>query len=375
MMATSVPSGRSNVSRMPKSKLIHLSPKRMKFDQGHAYIYVLPPDIPLGDSEEAPFRSQARLFENGVELGPRSVQHHEIRVKGAGRFSHWRNQLYFSASDNTSPIQNHRSYHLLVPASMFAPDDTALAMGLDGLPYEEMAPMDRFMLARGTYRKIWRNTPLPDHGRRIDQDEDFAREIARLCPENDVTHERKYNLDQLFQLVADVPGDVAECGVYKGGSAFFLARHIVRRGLDKRLCLFDSFEGLSAPADIDGSYWQAGALTGTIEHVQNALAPLGPVPFVEFYKGWIPDRFSEVADRRFCFVHVDVDLYQPTLDSIAFFYPRMEPGGIILLDDYGFESCPGVTAAVDQFMADKPEPIINLSAGGAFIMKKGDKPR
>jgi hypothetical protein len=201
-------------------------------------------------------------------------------------------------------------------------------------------------------------------------DRAFNEDFARLSPENDVTSERKYALDQLFKLVLEVDGDVAECGAYKGGSAFFLARHIVERRLDKRLCLFDSFEGLSVPASIDGDYWQTGALTSSIGDIERALAPLGPTPFVEFYKGWIPERFAEIANRRFCFVHIDVDLYQPSLDSIIFFYPRMERGGIILLDDYGFDSCPGVTSAIDQFMADKSEPIINLPSGGAFIMKK-----
>jgi O-methyltransferase len=230
--------------------------------------------------------------------------------------------------------------------------------------------MERFALARNVYRKVWGNTPLPDHGRRIDTDQNFAREVARLYAEDDFTYERKYNLDQLFQLVLNIGGDVAECGVYKGGSTFFLARHIAERGLNKRLCLFDAFEGLSAPTKLDGGYWRQGALASTVDDVQRALDPLGPLQCVEFFRGWIPDRFTEVSDRHFCFVHIDVDLYQPTLDSIIFFYPRLEPGGIIVLDDYGFESCPGVTAAIDWFMKDKAEPIINLSAGGAFIVKK-----
>jgi Macrocin-O-methyltransferase (TylF) len=342
-----------------KSELVFLKKGIIKPDSGNGYICNLPPAIPVGDDDTGPSRSQALLFENGSELGPRHVSHVQIRALGGGRFSHWKNQLYFSTSDNSSPLKNGREYRLLVPAGIYL-----------GTEFESMAPMDRFVLARLVYRRISGDTPLPDHSRRIDNDRVFTREFARLSPENDVTHERKYNLDQLFQLVLQVGGDVAECGTYKGGSAFFLARRIINHRLDKRLCLFDSFEGLSAPASIDGNYWHAGALSSRIEDVQRALAPLGAIPFIDICKGWIPDRFHEVADRRFCFVHIDVDLYQPSLDSIAFFYPRLEPGGIILLDDYGFESCPGVTAAVDRFMADKPEPIINLSAGGALIMKK-----
>jgi hypothetical protein len=99
------------------------------------------------------------------------------------------------------------------------------------------------------------------------------------------------------------------------------------------------------------------------------LAELGLRDAVECYPGWIPDRFPEVDDRCFSFVHIDVDLYQPTLDSLEFFYPRLSTGGIIVLDDYGFGTCPGATAAVDSFMRDKAEPIVNLSAGGAFLMK------
>lgn len=348
--------------------LISLEKTRIDFDQGHAYVYELPPETPPGDNRAQPWHSQAVLFENGVALGPAHVEHDLIRGKGGGRYSHWGSQLYFSSSDNSSPLRNRRQYHLLVPAGMFSVIEGKVINS--SYPFNKMAPMERFQLARSLYRKVWKETPLPDHGRQIDNDSDFAREFARLSPESDVTHERKFNLDQLFKLSRHIEGDVAECGVYKGASAYFLARNILEQKLNKRLCLFDSFEGLSVPDDVDGDYWYAGALAGAIEDVKNALVPLGPLPFVEFYKGWIPDRFSEVADRHFCFVHIDVDLNQPTLDSMAFFYPRMTAGGIILLDDYGFVSCPGVTAAIDQFLSDRPEPIINLASGGAFILKQ-----
>jgi len=354
-----------------KSVLLRLDPKTMRGGDGHLYSYELPAHLPPGDSEAQPSRSQAQLFEDNLELGPRHVSHDRIRADGGGRFSHWQNRFYFSTSDNSSPISNRRTYQILIPASMFSPRDGAL-LELGGLPLQDMKPMERFALARELFRRVWRQAPLPDHGRSIEHDEDFARDFARLSSESDVTYERKYNLNQIFQLVRDVDGDVAECGVYRGSSAYFLARQIIEQKLSKRLCLFDSFEGLSTPGRLDGEYWHAGALTSSIQDVQRALAPLGPASLVEFYPGWIPDRFADVADRRFCFVHIDVDLHDPTFSSVSFFYPWMSAGGIILLDDYGFDSCPGVTAAVDQFMNGKPEPIINLASGGAFIMRKLD---
>jgi predicted O-methyltransferase YrrM len=68
-------------------------------------------------------------------------------------------------------------------------------------------------------------------------------------------------------------------------------------------------------------------------------------------------------------VHIDVDLYNPTKDSLEFFCPRLRPGGIIVCDDYGFSSCPGATAACNEFLADKPEKMIGLSDGGGFLFK------
>lgn len=90
---------------------------------------------------------------------------------------------------------------------------------------------------------------------------------------------------------------------------------------------------------------------------------------VNFYKGWIPDRFAEVADRQFSFLHIDVDLYEPTRDSIAFFYPRMTAGGVIVCDDYGFATCSGATKAIDEYLQDKPEKMVMLSDGGGFLIK------
>lgn len=90
---------------------------------------------------------------------------------------------------------------------------------------------------------------------------------------------------------------------------------------------------------------------------------------VAFYQGWIPDRFAEVAERQFAFVHVDVDLYEPTRDSVAFFYERLSPGGVFVCDDYGFLTCPGATAAMDEFLEDKPEKVVLLPGGGGFFIK------
>jgi hypothetical protein len=67
---------------------------------------------------------------------------------------------------------------------------------------------------------------------------------------------------------------------------------------------------------------------------------------------------------------LDVDLYQPTLDSLTFFYEKMTQGGIILCDDYGFTTCPGAKKAMDSFLSDKPEEVVSLPTGQGFVVRK-----
>jgi hypothetical protein len=178
------------------------------------------------------------------------------------------------------------------------------------------------------------------------------------------TH-RRWMLWQLLRLIHDVPGDTAECGVFEGSSSWLICS--ATHGSARTHHLFDSFEGLSTPQPEDGGHWTAGALAAGDDLVRRNLDPFAGS--IVLHKGWIPDRFSDVADANFAFVHVDVDLLQPTRDSVAFFYPRLSPGGILLCDDYGFTTCPGATSAVDEFLAGRPEKMISLDGGGGFLMK------
>lgn len=196
-------------------------------------------------------------------------------------------------------------------------------------------------------------------------DERFFRDFYAV-EQHDLTADRKYMLRQLLALVDGVPGDTAECGVYGGASSWFICDHF--RGSGRVHHGFDSFEGLSDPTPLDGSYWHVGDLSVGEAEAQELLEPFG----ARLYRGWIPERFDSVADRTFAFVHVDVDLYQPTRDSLEFFYPRLAPGGVILLDDHGFTTCPGATRAAEEYMAGRPESIIQLTTGQAFIVKAAD---
>ncbi len=200
------------------------------------------------------------------------------------------------------------------------------------------------------------------------QDATFNAYLDRFNERKHPNTHRRWMVRQLIRLTGDVPGDTAECGVYKGATSYLICEANRLNGRFKRTHhMFDSFEGLSEPLPVDGGHWKKSDLSIAEDVVARNLAAFEGS--IRFHKGWIPNRFGEVADRNFSFVHIDVDLYQPTLDSIFFFYSRLSHGAVLVCDDYGCTTCPGATKAIDEFLADKPEKMLSLDAGGGFFVK------
>lgn len=152
-----------------------------------------------------------------------------------------------------------------------------------------------------------------------------------------VTEDRCYILYKFASYCSHLKGDFAECGVYKGGTAFIIAQALKNSSdQNKRLHLFDTFVGMPAIAEKDPSGHKKGDFGDTsLEAVKRCLQIF---PFVSFHPGFIPKTFETVKDRIFAFVHVDVDLYQTTFDCCNFFYERLVSGGVMICDDYGFPS-------------------------------------
>lgn len=231
---------------------------------------------------------------------------------------------------------------------------------------ENATEADRYNAAEALSTAVYPKFKFSEYGRLFLEDEGFLTYYRQIMdPGNWHSLDRKYTLDQLLKLVAHLDGDAAECGTYKGATAYRICLALGKSG--KIAHLFDSFEGLSTPGEQDGDYWFPGALQTTELALRATLTEFSNY---RTYKGWIPARFAEVEDRKFNFVHIDVDLYQPTLDSLRFFYSRTVSGGIILMDDYGFITCPGAKLATDEFFSDKPELVIMLTTGQAMVIKR-----
>ena len=157
-----------------------------------------------------------------------------------------------------------------------------------------------------------------------------------------------------------VAGAIAECGCFRGLSSHLLCQSLAAEspGFDGAgYHIFDSFAGLSDPMAEDAvpadhpnrsvleHVTQAGAFAATLDTVRRNLARF---PGIAYHPGWIPLSFDTLPEQRYRFVHLDVDLYDPTLDCLEYFHPRVAAGGAIVSDDY---SWPGARLAIEEFCA------------------------
>jgi hypothetical protein len=327
------------------------------------YVARMPDDVPAGDDPTHTGRSTLRLFEDGLEIGPAHALHEVIARDGNGAFSHWGRQLYFSSADGSNPV-SHRGRYTVLYQQDEIPHHRVLVAAL-AVEINKLHPEERYGWGERLFNAVVPDVRLSEYGRSVFNDAEFRHDYERFEPDNYRSYDRKFALRELLKLTHGLPGDVGECGVYRGGSAYLMAKELARHAPGKRLHLFDSFAGLSAPGPLDGCYWREGVLACTVLEVSANLAEHAGV--VDIHAGWIPNCFSEVTDRSFCFVHIDVDLYEPTLASLEFFGPRMVSGGIIVCDDYGFETCPGARRAVDEFAASGAIQVVHLPTGQGVL--------
>jgi hypothetical protein len=202
------------------------------------------------------------------------------------------------------------------------------------------------------------------------EDQAFQNAQAQWGDIPGMPEDRRYFVFNLMTRLRKIPGDTADIGVRFGSSSFFILSGL--NDPTRRHHVFDSFEGLSEPTPEDSgggksTQWTKGKLAVDESVTRKNLSMFQNV---DYYKGWIPERYPEVADRRFALIHIDVDLYQPTKDSLEFFYDKVSPGGAIISDDYGVASCYGARKAVDDFFADKPETVVNIPTGQCLIIKR-----
>lgn len=254
-------------------------------------------------------------------------------------------------------------------------------------------------LSRGASRDLrrlavgwrWRaqylvGTPVPS-----EYDDELAATIRRVRRQTLTSAARIAALcDSVEYLVRhDVRGPLVECGVWRGGSMMAAALTLVRLGDTERdLYLFDTFRGMTEPteADVPSPYdgysmhkrfrrrkrgktsdWAAVS----VENVRRNMLSTGyPPERVHLVKGLVEDTLEESAPASIALLRLDTDWYESTKHELEELYPRLEPGGVLIIDDYGhFE---GAKRAVDEYFERTEDRVLlsRIDFSGRLVLKQ-----
>lgn len=196
----------------------------------------------------------------------------------------------------------------------------------------------------------------------------FGPLFESMRPYTLVPQQKCFVLYELARQALNLPGEFAECGVYRGGTAILLNSVLGNQSAEsfKRLHLFDTFQGMPPP-DSDKDLHKAGDFADTsAAEVQKKL----PFPaLADFHVGFVPNTFRELENLKFALCHIDMDIYRAIYDACEFLYPRLSRGGLMVFDDYAVYTCPGARQAVDDFFADKIEKPIVLPCYQTIVIK------
>lgn len=218
----------------------------------------------------------------------------------------------------------------------------------------------------------------PDLARTLQPHEEQV--IAEVRMQTMISTERLLaNMDAVEHVVRrGVPGAVVECGVWRGGSVLAMVRTLQRLGVDDRdVYLFDTFEGMTEPGEVDTSPFDPPARTtweqapeGTtpwgwafdpsiygLEHVRDVVLGSGyPAERVHFVQGPVEETLPAQAPDAVAVLRLDTDWYASTRHELVHLYPRLSSGGVLIVDDVGHWD--GARRAVEEYFSETAEPIL-----------------
>jgi O-methyltransferase len=179
---------------------------------------------------------------------------------------------------------------------------------------------------------------------------------------------RCYSLHLLARQLRDLPGDVLEIGVWRGGTAGILASNLP----DKTVFLADTFEGVIKSSEWEHYKDRAHSDT-SIPIVENLLGGVLGVANYRILKGIFPDDTgAAVAGRRWALVHIDVDVYLSAKEAFHAVWEHVVPGGVVVFDDYGFFSaCGGIRRFIDEVKDDPDKLFLHNLNAHAYLVKRG----
>jgi O-methyltransferase len=189
---------------------------------------------------------------------------------------------------------------------------------------------------------------------------------------------RMDNLHHCVQTVIEdqVPGDLIETGVWRGGASIFMRAVLKAFGdTSRKVWVADSFQGLPPPDTArypaDGVDSYDGLLSAGLDQVRHNFERYGLLDDqVEFLVGWFKDTLPQAPIERLAVLRLDGDMYESTWQAIEAMYPKLSPGGFCIVDDYGSHASQCGLATDDYRRAHGiADEIVEIDVNGSFWRK------
>jgi hypothetical protein len=210
----------------------------------------------------------------------------------------------------------------------------------------------------------------------VDFDKETVDTYKRVKPFTMTTPERIASLVNAVNYLVknNIQGDFVECGVWRGGSTMAAIDTLLKNGDKSReIYLFDTYEGMSEPTDVDKIVTGTGAdhlmettdredptsvwCYSAIEEVQRNVGTLKyPSEKIHFVKGKVEDTIPQTLPGKIALLRLDTDFYESTAHELKHLYPLLVPGGVIIIDDYGHWE--GARKAVDEYIEAEKLPLL-----------------
>jgi O-methyltransferase len=203
--------------------------------------------------------------------------------------------------------------------------------------------------------------------RELDGFSDIARSVIE-AGRTGMSYDRLYTLWQAVEAAPDAPA--IEIGAYKGGSARFIAEALQAHDRTPAFYVCDTFQGhAQTDAEVDTAHHETGKFEDI--SVESTMEYLSGYPALEMVVGDIAETAAGLPEQSYGLVHLDVDVYPTTAFCLRHFAPRLAPGALMVIDDYGYTTCPGVKQAADEFVAELPEfRLWHLLTGQALLSRR-----
>lgn len=237
----------------------------------------------------------------------------------------------------------------------------------------------------------------------------IGRRLAPLHDDDAIAHEHRATLEAVrdhtmtsaqrvqalceavqYVVANGIPGSIVECGVWRGGSMMAVARTLLTAGDTGRdLYLFDTYEGMPPPSDVDRDRYGQAALqrletssrtdpvwaVAPLDVVKQGLETTGyPRERIHYVVGKVEDTVPRQAPQAIAVLRLDTDWYTSTKHELEHLFPRLVPGGVLIIDDYGHWE--GARKATDEYLAATGTRLLlhRIDGDGRLAVKQGPAP-